>query len=124
MDEAATRADAKARGLKRYFTGKPCKHGHVTFRLTSNGVCNECAASRLDAWRSENAERIKGWKRDYYAANATSVREYAKKWRTENLDRANASMAAWRERSKAHEAEYRRQYQEMNAALLREKAAQ
>jgi hypothetical protein len=33
---------AKARGLKRYFTGKPCKHGHVAERRTANRVCMEC----------------------------------------------------------------------------------
>jgi hypothetical protein len=27
--EIITRAEAKARGLKRYFTGKPCKCQHV-----------------------------------------------------------------------------------------------
>ena len=35
-----TRADAKALGLKRYFTGKPCKHGHVAER-TMNRICVE-----------------------------------------------------------------------------------
>lgn len=35
------RADAKALGLKRYFTGKPCKHGHIAERFVS-GPCVEC----------------------------------------------------------------------------------
>jgi hypothetical protein len=28
MPEIIRRQDAMARGLKKYFTGKPCKHGH------------------------------------------------------------------------------------------------
>ena len=32
---------------KRYFTGKPCKYGHVDDRKTSNGRCVEC--DRLDS---------------------------------------------------------------------------
>lgn len=37
-----SRAEAKRLGLKRYFTGEPCKHGHVAERATVNGLCCEC----------------------------------------------------------------------------------
>lgn len=37
-----TRADAKAAGLTRYFTGVPCKHGHVVERFTGTAICVEC----------------------------------------------------------------------------------
>ena len=37
-----SRAEAKAKGLKRYFTGKPCKHGHVAPRRVFNATCVEC----------------------------------------------------------------------------------
>jgi len=40
-----TRKEARARGLKRYFTGKLCKHGHVAERLVSVRNCLECAAN-------------------------------------------------------------------------------
>ena len=36
------RKDAKALGLKRYFTGKPCKHGHISERHVSDGGCLRC----------------------------------------------------------------------------------
>lgn len=36
------RQKAKAFGLKRYFNGRMCKHGHVAERLTSCGRCIEC----------------------------------------------------------------------------------
>lgn len=41
--EIIGRADALARGLKRYFTGKPCKHGHVAERRLPSNNCTECA---------------------------------------------------------------------------------
>jgi|13_taG_2_1085334.scaffolds.fasta_scaffold03460_1 hypothetical protein len=44
--EIITRKEAKAAGLQRYFTGKPCKHGHVSGRLTSGGNCQECLDRR------------------------------------------------------------------------------
>lgn len=37
-----TRKEAVERGLKRYFTGKPCKHGHVSERAVVNHTCLEC----------------------------------------------------------------------------------
>lgn len=49
------RAEAKALGLKRYFSGSPCKHGHITERLTINGSCCEC--SRLKQLASYVADR-------------------------------------------------------------------
>lgn len=40
--EIITRIDAAKRGLKRYYTGKPCKHGHDSERWVYNGHCVEC----------------------------------------------------------------------------------
>jgi hypothetical protein len=39
-----TRAEALGSGLTRYFTGKPCKHGHIFTRQTSTGTCLECCS--------------------------------------------------------------------------------
>jgi hypothetical protein len=42
---------ARERGLPRYFTGKPCKLGHVAERFSSNGECVVCATLRAARWR-------------------------------------------------------------------------
>lgn len=34
--------EAKKRGLKYYLTGKPCKHGHISYRSVSSSKCLEC----------------------------------------------------------------------------------
>ena len=49
-----TRAEAEAQGLKRYFTGKPCKHGHIS-ELWIKGGCIECQLSKR---RAANAKRL------------------------------------------------------------------
>ena len=38
-----SREEAKKKDLKRYFTGIPCKYGHIAERFTSNRRCVECA---------------------------------------------------------------------------------
>lgn len=48
QDLPRTRAEAKASGAKKYFTGQPCKNGHVAPRYTK-GVCVECAAEEQRA---------------------------------------------------------------------------
>jgi hypothetical protein len=40
--EIVTRQQALDRGLIRYFSGKPCKRGHLVERLTSSANCLEC----------------------------------------------------------------------------------
>ena len=40
--EIITRAQAKALGLDNYYTGKPCKHGHVAQRQVRKSMCKQC----------------------------------------------------------------------------------
>lgn len=51
---AKTRAEAIARGEQYYFTGAPCKHGHLAKRITNARHCTEC----LKARSAKNKERL------------------------------------------------------------------
>ena len=42
-------------GERFYFTGKPCKHGHVSVRNTADASCEACRI----AWRRDNAEYLR-----------------------------------------------------------------
>lgn len=42
LTKANSRVQAEIRGLPTYFTGKPCKHGHIAERRTSDGHCFDC----------------------------------------------------------------------------------
>ena len=46
-----SRAEAIKQGLKRYFTGKPCKHGHVAEREVFNATCVECERAAAKKYR-------------------------------------------------------------------------
>lgn len=46
-----TRADAIAHGLAKYFTGKPCKRGHISARWTNTSNCADCTIERIYAQR-------------------------------------------------------------------------
>ena len=75
MTKITPRKEALARGLKRYFSGNPCPHGHVAERWI-NGECVECVRERS---------------REYYAANRAKLQERSRKWRAANLKQARAS---------------------------------
>jgi hypothetical protein len=46
MPEVVTQQQAKTRGRSRFFTGLPCKNGHVAERYTNARTCVECAHTR------------------------------------------------------------------------------
>jgi hypothetical protein len=49
-----TRKQAINLGLTRYYTGSPCKHGHIAQRNTSDGRCCQCAIIKTRiAYRSD-----------------------------------------------------------------------
>ena len=41
-----SRAEARAQGLSEYYTGKPCKHGHLTVRVVLDAKCRQCKRDR------------------------------------------------------------------------------
>jgi len=47
--EIISEKEARARGLTRYFTGVPCKYGHVDERRVSDRHCCECERERTRA---------------------------------------------------------------------------
>ena len=51
--EIISREEAKAKGLKRYFTGEPCIRGHYSERLVSNKVCFSCLYEKRKKKREE-----------------------------------------------------------------------
>ena len=76
-----TRQEAKATDAKYYFTGEPCKHGHIAPRKTK-GSCVECLkvewekanSTRADYFRDYNkSEAGQQAKRKYYEANKENV---------------------------------------------------
>ena len=53
-----TRQEAIQKGLKTYFTGKPCKNGHISERMICC-ICVMCHQESGKKYRSNNKEKIK-----------------------------------------------------------------
>jgi len=69
-----TRAQAKAQGLKHFYTGQPCAHGHDANRNTKSGHCYECHNVHKRAWvarlRAAAVERRQHLERNEQRAGA------------------------------------------------------
>jgi hypothetical protein len=76
MDKIGCR-EAFESGKTRYFTGEPCKHGHIAERMVSNGVCVDCLNVRRQKNRGEAYERTKAWRLAHPGARA----EESRRWR-------------------------------------------
>lgn len=57
--EPISRSQAVLLGLNRYYTGKPCKHGHTAHRYVHSGTCVECAYGHVRNQRRAIAEAQK-----------------------------------------------------------------
>ena len=106
-----SRPEAKAIGAKYYYTGEPCKHGHIAPRKTK-GSCIECLkvewekanVTRAEYFRAYNeSEAGKQAKRRYYEANKEQV-----------IARANARPVELRTR---HREKYKKQNPDLYKAF-------
>ena len=96
-------------GEPKYWTGMPCKNGHIEFRATHSGSCLECRREgdrkryaadpqgeivRKQAHYAKNADAIRQKRREKYAENPDKerlvARERSAEWRAANPDKVKA----------------------------------
>lgn len=88
-----TKAEARAKGLKRYFTGKPCKHDHLSEQYIGNGGCVKCHTKRFTSEENNRRSKMFNERRPEYAKersrlygknNREQYLKNNKKWRDGN----------------------------------------
>jgi hypothetical protein len=114
---ASSAKEAKAMGLKHYFTGRPCKAGHVDMRYASTKQCASCLRVWDKAWKAGNPEKCAEMRRNWAAANPERNKaiksawskanpegqaKRSREWFLKNRDKANAATAAWVKRNPAN----------------------
>ena len=103
MDDASiaviSRAEAKAQGMKRYFTGKPCKHGHVAERNTRLAYCYECSKEKSKLFHLENRDKIleemSVRNKAYYTKNQENIKAQTLKYQKDNASKRTSYKSAW-----------------------------
>lgn len=79
-NKIVSRASAIADGSKNYFTGKPCKHGHISERIVSNKNCRECYRLRdmVRYSKRKNTDKLKDRSKRNYLRYVAKNPEKAK----------------------------------------------
>jgi 5-methylcytosine-specific restriction endonuclease McrA len=147
--ETISRDEARERGLKRFFTGEPCKHGHIAERYVSNRHCAACADAQGSKWWKENPEKMRvknarfrannpdyamEWNRNhrdvecarnakYRAANGQKLREAAAEYRRKNPDKVRELNAKFKRENPTYALEWTRSNRELNASYTRNRRA-
>lgn len=112
--QIVSRNDAKTAGISNYFTGKPCKYGHVSQRSVCSSNCLECLvayrkkpgvqeksrkASRAYSQDPGNRAALAERARAYHQLNRDSILEKMKVRNTayylENKDRIKRQVSEY-----------------------------
>lgn len=133
-----SRKEAVAKNLEFYFTGKPCKHGHISKRSTKLRDCSECRKSwnkrpltedkkerkrKLSKeYREKNKEKVAESKRIYEKNNKERINESAAKWRGKNKDAIIKKRREWYIKNKEARREYARKWAAQNKDRILEYA--
>ena len=117
MSERGARYVAMLHGERFYFSSKPCKRGHISERLTDNGVCVECRrALERDKYKERYELKIKPrrTKPEEKAKAAKKMAEIRAKWSDDQIaahrDAAKIRSRAWRQNNPAHRNALKRKY--------------
>lgn len=111
--ETISRADAAASGSKRYFSGEPCRFGHIAQRYVKRNQCVVCCAENKERWAKKYPDRALNWNLNhpermkeinnrFYANNKEKRKNNVRRCRLNKTEYYRERRAAYR---KAHHAE-------------------
>jgi len=115
-----TRKKAMEKGLKRYFTGKPCKHGHVAERYTGDTKCLLC--NKFSSREYLKSEGYKVGSRLYQQSESrrAAIREYQQSEKYKDARRKHQQSEEYKAYKRNYEKSegckaYRRKYEKSEA---------
>jgi 5-methylcytosine-specific restriction endonuclease McrA len=126
-----TRADARSLELKHYFTGRPCKNGHLVERFVSNGACFGCLAMWADvapreattkrrrAWYSKNSDKIAERRSAIYHLNPEKYRARSRQNYWADPEKYRKRVIEWNAANPERLSEKNAAYYEANAVAMR-----
>lgn len=94
--------EAKRLSLKRYFTGKECKNGHIDERLVSNRRCISCLKESHKDWSSKNRDYLRKYKAGRVDARRDEVKAIRAEYRKKNKEQISEKYSEWRKKNKEH----------------------
>lgn len=100
MEIPSTREEAQRCSSVFYFTGKPCKHGHIDKRYTNTSICYQCKRSQNKRDYSKHTERVKSTNDISRKKNWKRVLQSSRNWSSKNREKSNAIKKAYKVRNR------------------------
>ena len=98
MAEKHPRSVAIESGATHYFTGLPCKHGHIAKRRVKDRVCTECDLAAKKLRVKTNPEKSREYKRAQYEKHKETHLAQKRVYRQSNKGKINALVTKRKER--------------------------
>ena len=90
------RQEAIAASVPRYFTGKPCAHGHVAERYVASKTCVECGNANAQKTKNKNPRKYLASVKKWQQANPGKTADYQRTYRLRNMGQRNLWTANYR----------------------------
>jgi hypothetical protein len=94
-----TRKAALLNGDTQYFSGVPCKHGHIAARRAKTGECLDCRYIALSKWRKENPQKVKQHNDTQYARHSESLKARSRRFNELNSEVVNAKKREYQKKN-------------------------
>lgn len=121
MNAVISYSEAKKAGLKHYFTGIPCKYGHVDLREVGHRRCMACARAQASEYAKNNAEKVKARHKRRRARDADVIREKERERRNKNRDAVLRATREWRAQNPEKVLSYSQRYRQAKKEEIRVK---
>jgi 5-methylcytosine-specific restriction endonuclease McrA len=95
-----SREEAREKGLKRFFTGRPCVRGHIAERTTCDRHCVECRRQAEKNKYDKDPDKYTAKSRKRYAKDPTYYRIKSQNWRKNNPERTKEYGKEWEEKNR------------------------
>lgn len=95
MKKCEIRTQARLNGETHYFTGKPCKNGHVANRFVSNYCCVICSDEMGRIWETKNADRVAETRSIYAEKHKDKINRKSLDWYYANKEKCAARVKEW-----------------------------
>lgn len=105
-----TRAEAREQQKPRYFTGKPCRYGHLAERFTLDARCINCSRNHSAKSRSRHLETRRAADREYARTHAEERSSYHRNWVAENREKVAAANRDWRLQNRERRLDHHKRY--------------
>ena len=120
--EKISKQEARKLGQPWYFTGIPCKNGHVDKRYSNTGICYSCKRENMAKDYEKNKERIAECNKKSYSKNKEKRNKTSLEWAKKNREKSNEikkkSKLKHKEKTKSSAREYQKRKRKDNSFRL------